>query len=1168
MALTAGSPVQAAPTPADPTASTATQSVIVLLRDQLTGTPANRSHVASRRDHARADQATVLNRLHSRGGRTPTNVDHYTAANAFSATVTSDQAAALAADPSVAEVIPNVKIELPVPANAAAATANGTARSKAAKAAVAPVDPSVCPTDPTKPLLEPEALTDTHTASDDTSAKTAQALGATGAGVKVAYIADGINPDNADFIRADGSKVIVDYKAFSADGPAPEDGGAEAYGDASAIAAQGLVSHDLSKFVNPAYPLPTGCNIRILGMSPGASIVALKIDFYTSSIIQAIDYAVSVDHVDVINESFGGAPIPDASARSAIQTFNDMAVAAGATVTVSSGDAGTTSTIGNPSTDPNVISVAANTNNRGYAQTGYAGARTFGNGKWINDQISSLSSGGFTNEGRTVDLTAPGESGWAVCDPGAPECRTFRATGGDVQLFGGTSQSAPLTAGAAALVIQAYRYSHGGASPSPALVKKLLTSTATDLGLPTYEQGAGLLDSRAAVEAALTYPGSDKTVPAGISSNVVLSADQVSISGAPGSTHTVNLGVQNVGTKPLTIAASTRDYLDTAVQTQTTAIDASSSQTFPYPTNGAPWVYKKVSLTVPAGTDRLAAQMIWQGAARTVGTARVTPVVRLSLFAPDGTYVANSRPQGGAVSANYANLDVRKPVAGTWTAVLYTVAGASGYTGDVTLRTTSQQNIRVGTVNRPAFTLKAGQSRNVKVRLTIPENTGDHSVAITVASSDGHQTAVAVVERAVVPISKGTGDFAGTITGGNGRAGAAAQTLTYAFDVPAGKKDVGVGITLPDDPGYQLQGVLVDPNDETQSVASNRYTNENGELAGQGSTLQLTSANPVAGRWRLIVLVVNPVPGRRLTEDFTGTIAFDQSKASTTGVPNSASTVLARGKATTATVSVTNTGIAPMVIQLDPRTNTLRQIPLNSPFGPQSFTLPDHAAPAFLVPPGTKALTAAAVSEVPATVELQSSAGGIDVIGGLKQGKNGSTVSVARVSENPGTVASGVWFTDVAEVGYFGTDGAPEANSTVDLTARTPEFDSAVSSGTGDFWSVATDPEADTGVPVTINPGSTITIPVTITPNAKVGTVVSGVINVIVPPSFAYATFNTTGDVVARLPYRYTVGKADTSAAAAATSAVARSRVSSARTSYAKAAHSTGSRSIRSLLKH
>ena len=61
------------------------------------------------------------------------------------------------------------------------------------------------------------------------------------------------------------------------DEPAPPPGflaAASEYGDASSIAAQGTVTHDLSQFVNPAYALPKGCNIRILGMAPGASIVA------------------------------------------------------------------------------------------------------------------------------------------------------------------------------------------------------------------------------------------------------------------------------------------------------------------------------------------------------------------------------------------------------------------------------------------------------------------------------------------------------------------------------------------------------------------------------------------------------------------------------------------------------------------------------------------------------------------------------------------------------------------------------------------------------------------------------------------------------------------------------------------------------------------------------
>lgn len=1113
--LVAGS-AAAAPTPA-PT-GTATESVIVIMANQLTSTPPTRAHIAARRSQANGDQDAVLTRLSKRGGRRASSVVHYSAANAVSLTVTPAQAATLAADPAVAVVVPNVRVSLPAPS-----TSGSASTAVAPHALPVPANTSICPTDPAKPLLEPEALADTNTASDDPTAKTAQKL-VDGTGVKVAFIADGINPDSPDFIRADGSHVITDYKAFSSDGPAPTVGGAEAYGDASSIAAQGRVSHDLSTFVNPAYPLPTGCNIRILGMSPGASIVALKTDFYTTSIVQAIDYAVSNDHVDVLNESFGGNVIPDAAARNAISLFNDMAVAAGTTVTVSSGDAGTTSTIGNPATDPNVISVAANTNNRGYAQTGYAGARFFGNGKWDNDEISSLSSGGFTQSGGTVDLTAPGEAGWAVCDKDSTECVNYHGTGSDFQLFGGTSQSAPLTAGAAALVIHAYRSTHGGASPAPGLVKKLLTSTATDLGLPTFEQGAGLLDARAAVEAALTYPGATKSAPAGVGSNIVLSTSQLSISGAPGSSHTSTVAVRNVGTRQLTVAASTRDYLATSVKTQTTALDASSNQTFPYPVTGAPWVYKKITFTVPFGTDRLVAAMIWQGAAKQVGAATVTPVVRLTVLDPSGTFVTNSRPQGGPVSANYANLDIRRPVAGTYTAVLYTPAGASGYTGNVSLQTTAQQAVPVGQVSPSVLTLAPGQVKNVRVTLKVPTTGGDTSQAITFGSSDGHQTAVAVVLRSVVPVSAGVGTFGGTITGGNGRAGSAAQSFTYAFDVPTGRKAISVGLKLANDPGVQLEGVLVDPHDETQAIDSNAITNGFDTIASQGLNLQLNTANPVPGRWRVIILVVNPVTGTAFGQKFTGKIAFDTSKVTAAGLPHSKYVELAKGRPVKVEVRVTNTGIAPINVQVDPRTDKLVDIPLAAPLGSQSFDLPDHAVTAFIVPPGTTSLTAAAVSSLPALVELFSGAQGIDVVGDLKDGQNGSTISVARVTEKTGTVSTGIWYTDVNEIGAVGAAGAPAGTSSVDLSAHTPDFDSAITSSTGDFYDAVTDPSADIGTPLTIAPGATGTVTVTITPNAAKGTVVNGVLNIVTPPSIAYPTFNSTGDVITQVPYTYTVG--------------------------------------------
>src|SRR3954452_24003576 len=74
----------------------ATEKVIVVLHDQLSSTPVRRSDMDARRSLAKASQNDVLDSL---AGRNPSDVTHLTVGNAFIATVTSSQAAALAADP-------------------------------------------------------------------------------------------------------------------------------------------------------------------------------------------------------------------------------------------------------------------------------------------------------------------------------------------------------------------------------------------------------------------------------------------------------------------------------------------------------------------------------------------------------------------------------------------------------------------------------------------------------------------------------------------------------------------------------------------------------------------------------------------------------------------------------------------------------------------------------------------------------------------------------------------------------------------------------------------------------------------------------------------------------------------------------------------------------------
>src|SRR5262245_27339888 len=441
---------------ARPSASGPTHNVIVVLRNQHTDLRIAKGRQSSARINAfRSDQAPLLDTARADGAR---NLHGFNTVNGFSATMTAAQANALAGDPSVAAIYP----DLPVKAAPVTTPQIGTTTSQPPTTDTS----STCPSDPIHPMLEPEALQVTNTAFDDPNTPQAQNI-VDGTGVKVAFIADGLDINDPDFTRPDATHVFVDYQDFSGDGlNAPSDG-AEAFGDASSIAAQGRVTYDLSNFVNPAHPLPPGCNIRIRGVAPGASLIGLKVfgnsnSAPTSRFIQAIDYAVT-DGADVLNESFGGNPFPD-TGDDPISLADNAAVAAGVTVVTSTCDAGTAGTVGSPASSGQVIAVGATTTFRAYIQLTDGGAQ-LSNGTWTNNNISGLSSGGITQAGRTPDLVAPGDLGWALCSTDTAlykGCLTATAEPSPMQEFGATSQTSPLTAGAAARVIASYDHTTAG----------------------------------------------------------------------------------------------------------------------------------------------------------------------------------------------------------------------------------------------------------------------------------------------------------------------------------------------------------------------------------------------------------------------------------------------------------------------------------------------------------------------------------------------------------------------------------------------------------------------------------------------------------------------------------------------------------------------------------
>ncbi|WP_037973761.1 S8 family serine peptidase [Streptomyces sp. NRRL WC-3742] len=1139
MVLTFGTCANAAPVPAPQDAPAASADgpaapVIVILKDQIADAPADSGHVGARQQKTAHAQAPLLDKVKAGGG---TDVKSFVVGNAFSATVSPALRASLQADPSVASVVTDTQVQV-APAAAGAAKKDKDA-TKAAKAggkseavsgsngqtSAENATNTVCPSDPSKPLLEPEGLYSTHAYTGN--GKPGVENLATGKGVKVAYIADGLDPNNPDFIRADGSHAVVDYQDFAGEGVNTPTGGAEAFGDASAVIAQGRQVYDVADFVNPSHALKAGCTIRIRGLAPDADLVALRAGgemMSNSSILQAIDYAVRVSHVDVLNESFGGNVTPDSGAHDTIALFNEQAVKAGVTVAVSTGDAGISGTIGTPATDPFVIAVGASTDNQNYQQTGYAGAQ-FSNKTWSNNRISALSSGGFTQAGRTVDLVAPGESDWALCSPDTTkytDCTGFSGKGSPIQSFGGTSQSAPFVTGAAALVIQAYRDTHGGDSPTPALVKRLLTGTAQDLGVPAEEQGAGLLNVRAAVEAARGYDDGDGTEGA---NTVVVNTGQQDIAGTPGSTHTADVAVSNTSDSPQTVSASTRAFAPQSNNSQTVTLDTSSKDTFKYATNGADWVQKQVKFTVPAGADRLAASIAWQGAPNPVTNG---PVVRLTLLDPSGRFETNTRPQGGATPANFGLVDVPRPVAGEWTAVFYTPAGAKGYNGPVQFGTATQRAVPAGGVSPTTTELQPGETKHLKVQLTTPATSGDSSEAIVVSSSNGSTTSVPVVLRSLVPLKDGQGTFTGTITGGNARGSSPTQSFAYGFDVPKGQKDLRVGLTVKD-PKLLMQGALISPNGTPVDIEGNAVLDAQGNLTGSAAGVSATTINPAEGHWRFVLNVLGPVSGQELAQDFTGTVALNRNQATAAGLPNDGKVKLEAGKPVNVTVNYTNNTVAPQRIAAEGRLDSRVDVPLVPQGASATVALPlslSSSVPSFLVPPGTDQLKGVAASTTPAQLELSATTGSPDLFGDLKKAQNGSTISVVTSKGSAAQqVVPGNWGTFVQQIGPF-AGPAPAGSATITATAHTLAFDPALTSSTGDPFAASVNASAPAATPVVVQPGASGSLQVTVTPTGPKGSTVKGVLYLVSGPSSVAAANNslgTTGAVLAAIPYSYTV---------------------------------------------
>ena len=1111
-AATAG---RSAPTGPDRAAGdSGTEPVIIFLKSQWAGS-GSRIRSEQRSAVVEATQASYAGRLQALGA---THLHSYRLVDAIAARVPASALGAITRSPGVSSVIPDSPIAGPTPAVSA------TGAAKAGSASSLKTPPGACSA---KPQLEPEGLALTHTDSAEKGAKTARSLGFTGAGVKVAFLADGIDTANPNLMR--GSKpVITDYKDFSGDGANAPTAGGEAFLDANAIAGQGHV-YNVARFGAQAPSSP--CRVSIEGTAPGVSLVALKVFSNsnvstTSGFLQAIDYAVNVDHVNVINESFGYNPFPDVTSLDAVKEFNDMAVRAGTTVVVASGDAGPFNTIGSPASDPNVISVGASTDFRLYAQTNYAGADQFAPKGWESDNISSLSSGGYTQDGRTLDLVAPGDLSFASCTPTATysDCVNFLGKPSTVEESGGTSQSSPEVAGAAALVIQAYAKAHHGSRPSPATVKQILLSTATDLGAPATEQGTGLLNSLKAVALASWTPGGDPAVP-----TLKLSSNQLNYVGKPGATATWSVTVTNAARTAQAVTVSGRGFgSGSAVKQATVTLSDTTSSHF---TNwaGTASNYGTVKFTVPRGQALLNASIAWPTSPS--ATTNLNARVRVILVDPAGKLAAHSLPQG---VGGYGSAQVLHPAAGTWTAVIFSDSGKSGgTTGTVRFGASVTTARTFGTVSPSKLVLAPGASRVVHVTARVPAGAGDSSGSVVFSAGGGlggGPVSVPVTVRGLVPAAVGvTGKFSGVLTGGNGRAPGEGQVAAYSFDVPSNLpvmlRDVDVDVTFASDPANPVSGYLVAPGGETMGYGSNYLTtgfNSSGvPVESPRRQLSLYTSNPIPGVWTVVIDFISPVPGNELSDPFTGQVRFNAVSFGRGALPDSPSVSLTRGKSVAYKITLHNTGAAPEDVFLDPRLTALQTYPLEPQDQVADVPLPLSATaspPEWIVPTMTHSVSVSAASTAAMMFDFGPFPGDPD-----EASSTGLTASASYPFGNARTpVTQGLWFAVPAEVGPYPATGAPATTATAGMSAVTQGFDTSASPATGDFWRFAVAPLASTASYslFVVNPGQTRTIGLTVKPSAASGTVVHGMLYI---DDFVDSLQFLSGSQMAALPYEYKV---------------------------------------------
>jgi serine protease AprX len=322
---------------------------------------------------------------------------------------------------------------------------------------------------------------------DQIGARSLWQQGITGAGINVALIDTGVAPVDAL------SNQIVAAVDFSSEQDVPATAFIDTNGHGTHLA--GIIAGNGSS--------------GFRGVAPDAGIVSIKVanqtgDVSIASIVSSIDWVVAnADELDirVLNIAFDAGTAGTREAE-ALEASVERAWAAGIVVVTAAGNNGTDSNgLNAPASNAFVIAVA--------------GVEATANGFVVPDWASAAS------ESRGPDLAAPGSHIQSLRAPGSDADANHPEGYVNEELFlgSGSSQSAAVTAGAVALLLDARP------ELTPDQVKALLMGSAADLPYSSARVGTGLLQIAEASAAAT--PTIDQTWAPTISGDVVFATDAI-----------------------------------------------------------------------------------------------------------------------------------------------------------------------------------------------------------------------------------------------------------------------------------------------------------------------------------------------------------------------------------------------------------------------------------------------------------------------------------------------------------------------------------------------------------------------------------------------------------------------------------------------------------------